>query len=85
MSYRLSIKRSAEKEMDRIPSHIHKKISDRIGSLAIDPFPVGCKKLQSSNDAFRIRIGDYRVLYTVDRANNVVEVYAAGHRRDVYR
>jgi mRNA interferase RelE/StbE len=53
-------------------------------ALAAEPYPRGCRKL-SHGDGWRIRVGDYRIIYTVDEANKVVTVFALGHRRDIYR
>jgi mRNA interferase RelE/StbE len=56
-----------------------------IDGLARDPRPAGCRKLIGSNDAFRIRIGDYRVIYTVDDAVFVIAIESVRHRREAYR
>jgi mRNA interferase RelE/StbE len=83
-SYSLRIKRSAEKELRRIPKTDLRRIVDRIDSLAADPRPQGCEKLFGDN-VYRIRQGDYRILYTVDDDERVVEIIKVGHRREVYR
>ena len=56
----------------------------KIEELKYSPFPVGSKKLKD-NLGYRIRIGDYRILYTVDKIIQVIEIYKIGHRKDVYR
>src|SRR4029077_6827409 len=84
MSYRVVIKVSAEKELAALPAHTRERIHQRILSLESDPRPRGAKKLQGQ-EAYRLRVGDYRVLYTVDDSARQVMVYAIGHRRDVYR
>ena len=78
------ILRSAEKEMNKLPSAIHKRISRRILSLERNPRPRGAKKL-SNQQEYRLRVGDYRILYTVDDKDMVVTIFAVGHRREVYR
>ncbi|MEE9143981.1 MAG: type II toxin-antitoxin system RelE/ParE family toxin [Candidatus Binatia bacterium] len=65
MSYTVEIKRSAEREMDRLPDNIQKRISEKILNLESNPRPPGIRKLQGE-EGYRLRIGDYRVLYTVN-------------------
>ena len=84
MTYRVEIKRSAEKEMDRLPDKIHKRISERILALETNPRPPGGKKLQGE-EGYRLRLGDYRVLYTIDDRTKHVFVYSVAHRREAYR
>ena len=84
MRYEVRILRAAEKEMDNIPPHIHTRISGKILSLGDDPRPRAAKKL-SGLDEYRIRLGDYRVLYTIDDEEKSVTIFAVGHRREIYR
>lgn len=84
MPYRVLIKRSAEKELAALPAQTKERIDQRLLKLEYDPRPRGVKKLQGQ-ESFRLRVGDYRVLYTVDDYARQVIVYAVGHRRDVYR
>lgn len=84
MSYKVSIKRSAEKEMDCLPPIIHKRISDKILSLSSNPRPKGYTKLTTS-EGYRIRIGSYRILYTIDKRAKRVLIYSVGHRKEIYR
>ena len=70
--------------MDRLPDKIHKRISDKILTLETDPRPPGTKKLQGE-EGCRLRVGDYRVLYTVDDQTRRVFVYSVAHRREAYR
>jgi len=84
MPYRVFIKRSAEKELDGLPSNIRPRIISRVVSLEDNPRPIGVKKLQGE-EAYRLRIGDFRVLYTIDDGEKLVTIYAIGHRREVYR
>lgn len=84
MSYRVLIRSSAERELDALPNTVHKRVAAKIVALGADPRPAGCKKL-SGTDGYRIRIGDYRVVYTVDDKAVIVTVVGVGHRRDVYR
>ncbi|MCH7527388.1 MAG: type II toxin-antitoxin system RelE/ParE family toxin [Planctomycetes bacterium] len=82
--YTVLIKRSAEKEMDRLPARTFARAVQAILKLERDPRPKGSKKLRGVQD-YRLRVGEYRVLYSVDDQKRVVEVIAVGHRREVYR
>ena len=84
MTYRVLIKRLAEKELAGLPAQTKDRIDQRLLKLEGDPRPRGVKKLQGQ-EAYRLRVGDYRVLYTVEDQARQVMVYAVGHRRDVYR
>jgi len=83
-AYDVFLKRPAEKELKRLPDDLHDRIVAILQSLKENPRPVGIKKL-SGRDGYRIRVGDYRVLFVIDDDNKKVEVYAIRHRRDVYR
>ncbi|MEK6525383.1 MAG: type II toxin-antitoxin system RelE/ParE family toxin [Nitrospirota bacterium] len=84
MRYTLRVRRSAEKELDRLPESIHERLSRRILGLEDNPRPQGAKKL-SNREEYRLRVGQYRVLYTIDDEHKIVEIVAVGHRREVYR
>ena len=83
-SYSLRIKRSAEKELRGVPKKDLPRVIERIQSLAVNPHPPGHQKL-SGHDQYRVRQGDYRILYTIDNPGRVVEIIKIGHRREVYR
>jgi len=74
----------AQKELARLPEREFERIRDAIRSLAELPRPPGCLKL-SGREGWRIRVGDYRVLYEIDDGAETVTVQHVGHRRDVYR
>jgi mRNA interferase RelE/StbE len=82
--YTIRIKRSAEKEMDRLSEKLFRRISQAILGLESDPRPPGSKKLRGVQD-YRLRVGQYRILYSVDDGRRVIVVSAVGHRREVYR
>ncbi len=84
MTWRVEIQRSAEKELKRLSAQTRSRIVPVLRSLTETPFPHGVVKLQN-RDGFRFRVGDYRILSTVDHAQNLVRITAVGHRRDVYR
>ena len=82
--YKIEVKKSAEKELRKIPRKALTRILDRIRSLSDDPHPKGSIKL-TNKEEYRLRIGKYRVLYSID--NNILTVYIvkAGHRKSIYR
>jgi mRNA interferase RelE/StbE len=83
--YKVSIKRSAVKEIEAIPQRKERqRIIRRIGQLAEDPRPPGSKKL-SGNDKYRVRHGSYRIVYSISDDELIVVVVKVGHRKDVYR
>jgi mRNA interferase RelE/StbE len=84
MLYQVLVKRSAEKELDRLPSNVRDRVLKRLLALEDSPRPQGIKKLQGE-EAYRLRVGDYRVLYTIDDTAQIVTIYSVGHRREVYR
>lgn len=83
-SYRIEIKRSAARELPRLPLKDRRRIVSRIRGLAREPRPYGSQKL-SGEESYRFRQGNYRVVYTVDDAESIVTVFKIAHRRDVYR
>lgn len=84
-SYKIAVKRSAAKDIERVSrKKDRQRIVDRIAALADDPRPPGCVKL-SGRDAYRVRQGPYRIVYTIEDDRLVVQVVKVGHRRDVYR
>jgi mRNA interferase RelE/StbE len=81
--YKIEIKRSAVKEIKRLPQNDLKKIISKISSLANNPRPDGCVKL-SADEKYRIRVGNYRVLYEIRDLLLIVTVVKIAHRKDVY-
>ena len=84
MRYRVLIERRAQRELDRLPVAIRQRLNAAIARLAGDPRPTGCLKLRGE-DAWRIRVGVYRVIYEIQDDRLIVTVIRLGHRRDVYR
>ena len=82
-SYRLSLTKRAAKEIAKLPAEILVRIDSKITALVLNPFPSGCKKLSGSEHTYRLRDGDYRVVYLVDE--NEIVVVSVGHRREIYR
>lgn len=86
MSYRIKVSAKAEKDMMRLPLQERKKVSIRIDQLAADPRPPGCLKLKGQTETlWRIRVGDYRILYAIDDGIRIVDIRRVGNRREVYR
>ena len=85
VSYRIEWKRSAVKELRNLPGHIVSRIIAAVEDLSINPFRHGATKLSGSENAYRIRVGDYRVVYTVETSVLLIEITRVRHRRDVYR
>ncbi len=83
-SYSLFFKRSAEKELRKIPSQYLAKIMSRIHTLSRDPRPQGVQFLKGEGRYYRLRQGDYRIVYEVDDVHKIVTVIKIGHRREVY-
>jgi len=83
-SYKLLIKTSAAKELESVPSKDRRRIVKKIQSLSSDPRPSGCEKL-SGGEKYRIRQGNYRILYTIQNDVLIITVIRVGHRREVYR
>jgi mRNA interferase RelE/StbE len=82
--YFLEIKNSAQKELDALNETQFTRIDRRILALADNPRPAGCKKLKGYKDHWRIRAGDFRVLYIIDDSTKIVMVTSIAHRRAVY-
>ena len=85
MAYEIAYKSSAVKELDKLPREIQRRILEAIQLLSDNPRPSGVKKLQSEIDLYRIRIGEYRVVYSIQDGQLKILVVAIGHRRDIYR
>ena len=84
-NYKIRVKRSAQKELEAIGTKKERRrIVSAIAALAADPRPVGCKKL-SASEYYRIRIGDYRVVYEIADSVLTILVIKVAHRRDSYR
>lgn len=83
--YTVQFVRSARKDLERLPDAVLQRVFPRIEALADTPRPAGCRKLRGAKDLWRIRVGDYRVVYQIDDGILLVEVRSVGDRKDVYR
>ena len=83
--YRVVVERSAEKDLRRLPLNVRLRVADTLHGLTNDPRSVGSRKLAGTKNDWRIRVGDYRVIYEIADSIRVVRVYRVRHRRDAYR
>jgi mRNA interferase RelE/StbE len=83
MPYQVQIGKSAQKQLDKLPDEVAEQLLDAIENLAVNPRPSGCKKLKG-RDGYRIRKGDYRIIYDVFDNVLVIDIIAVGHRKEIY-
>ena len=83
--YRVEFGRRAGRDFRRLSTDIQRRIDSAIQGLANDPRPPGCKKLAGEDSLWRIRVGDYRIVYQVQDDALLVIVLKVGHRREIYR
>lgn len=81
--YNVFLSKKAQKQLDSLSDNIAEPIIDAIGKLAKDPRPLGYKKLKG-RDGYRIRTGNYRIVYDIFDTELVVDIIALGHRKDIY-
>ncbi|MDO8643645.1 MAG: type II toxin-antitoxin system RelE/ParE family toxin [bacterium] len=84
MKYSVYILPNAERDCEGLPKNVYQLCRGKIIKLGVSPRPSGCKKLVGE-DGFRIRVGDYRILYRIDDANKKIFIYRVKHRKEVYR
>jgi mRNA interferase RelE/StbE len=84
-SYSVVLKPSVEKDLRALPKSAVKRVWAKIGALADDPLPSQSVKLSGAQALFRVRVGDYRIIYGVHHASKVVVVHYVRHRKDAYR
>jgi mRNA interferase RelE/StbE len=85
VAYSVSITPAARRELGSLPRQAQVRVATKIGELAADPRPRGVKKLRGEVELYRVRVGDYRVVYQIDDAAQTVTITAIGDRRDIYR
>ena len=83
--YEVYLEKAAENDLKRLPTTTFHRIIPHIKALAGDPRPAGCRKLTASKNDWRIRTGDYRILYEIDEKAKAVRIMRVRHRREVYR
>ncbi len=82
--YGVEIKPSARRELEKLNNTFLTRVAPKIESLGGNPRPPGCRKLRGYKDLWRIRVGDYRVVYVIDDDNKVISVIRIAHRKDIY-
>ena len=85
MQSAMRARKSYEKALQKLAAETVSRIVKRTGELTDNPFGPGTKKLRGAEDLYRLRVGDYRVIYSVDTKGRVVLLLLVGHRREVYR
>jgi mRNA interferase RelE/StbE len=85
MAFRIEWKKSTRKDLRKLPASVTERVVAVVEGLADNPFPHGVEKLTGSEHAYRIRLGDYRIVYEVVTELNLVEIQRVRHRKDVYR
>jgi len=83
-AYEVLLSKAARRQLSTLPVFIHNKIIEDISALSSSPRPAGCKKLKGYKNAWRIRVGDYRVIYEIEDKILRILVIAIGHRKDIY-
>ena len=85
MSYQVDIAPAAQRDFKRLPPETIRKVDTAILELEQTPRPHECAKLEGSTDEYRVRVGDYRILYVIDDKAKLVTIVHIRHRRDAYR
>ena len=83
--YSIQLKPSARKELEALPDRILARIVQKLELLSITPRPAGCKKLKGISDTYRVRVGDYRILYRIEDSLLIIEVIRIANRKDAYK
>ena len=85
MKYRIEFSPSAESQFKKLPKEVQARLKHRIDSLAENPFPRGVKKLSAQEKFYRLRVGDFRIIYQVKGKALLILILNLGHRKNVYR
>jgi mRNA interferase RelE/StbE len=85
MAYKVEITPAAQRIIKKLPKNIQRKLIEIIELLAEDPRPVGVVKLSTTGDLYRVRTGDYRIIYEIQDQILLIVITKVGHRRDVYK
>ncbi len=82
--YAVEIKPSARRELERLSDTLIDRLLPKIEALGANPRPAGCKKLRGYRDLWRIRVGDYRIVYIIDDVREILSITRIAHRKEVY-
>jgi mRNA interferase RelE/StbE len=85
MKYRIEFSPTAESQLKKLPKEVQSRLKHPIDRLAENPFPRGVKKLSAEENLYRLRIGDYRIIYHVKGKALLILILKLGHRKNVYR
>lgn len=86
MRYAVLLESQAEKELISLPDEVLKRVDTKLQALSLNPRPKGTVKLRGKeSEGWRLRVGDYRILYQIDDKDNIIRVYRIKHRREAYR
>jgi mRNA interferase RelE/StbE len=83
-SYSVEVKASARKELEALPDNVLARVLQKMDSLRLALRPAGCKKQKGYKDQWRVRVGDWRVVYIIDDAAKLISITRIAHRREVY-
>lgn len=83
--YEIFLERRAERDLKALSRPLYLRVVHKIKTLAHNPRPEGCRKITGSGSDWRIRVGDYRVIYAIDDVSQTIKVMRVRHRREVYR
>jgi mRNA interferase RelE/StbE len=83
-NYSVEVKPSARKELESLPDNVLARVLQKMNSLRTAPRPAGCKKLKGYKDQWRVRVGDWRVVYIIEDAAKLISITRIAHRREVY-
>ncbi len=84
-SYNIVWKRTAVKELKKIDKSIIKRIINSVEKLSNNPYPKGCRKLKGAEFTYRLRIGNYRIVYSIQQSELIIEIVKIGHRKKIYK
>lgn len=84
MAYSINIKKSVEKDLRKLPTSVISRVIEAIENLKDNPYPKQSKKLKSTEKTYRLRVGNYRIIYQVDEERKEIVVYHVRHRENVY-
>lgn len=83
-AYRIEVTPRAQKDLRALPVRERKRVADQIDALKTDPRPTGCKKLKGREDFYRVRVGDYRVVYQIEDEVLLILIVRVGDRKEIY-
>jgi mRNA interferase RelE/StbE len=84
IGYRIEVTPRAQKDLKALPKRERRRVAEQIDALTTDPRPTGCKKLKGREDFYRIRVGDYRVIYQIEDEILLILIVRVGDRKEIY-